>query len=450
MGKRKIIIRIALAIVIIYGLGVFLFSQKILPNTTLSGNDIKMINRTGLDKTVKEQFSVQTIQINDDVVTDYNPKLIDLGASIDSKKLADDIAANQNPLLWPYQIIFNQDYDLNDYIVVDQGKLNGRLVTDELLLESARTPAKNAKMKFDNDSGIYVIRDEVAGNVLGDEFKTELTNAITSGSKEFDATKYYISAKVVKADLEDDVKTLNDRLGRKVVVEFGDEIFEIPKKEISKFIFINDEGTFDVNNTKLHNYLTKLAGDYNNVKGSGGNRVATVYDIKNAYYQIEVGLLDEDTKKITGKTTESVFNQAANQKSIPSSSTYIEVSIKHQYMWVYNDGKLVIGTPIVSGNQSQGWDTPTGTYSVWNKETNKVLDGASVGFGYQVPVDYWMAIDYTGVGIHDIDWLTSSNAQASRNVYKTNGSHGCINTPNDLMAKVYNNTPLGTPVYVMP
>ncbi len=450
MNKSKVIIGIIISIVVIYFLGVFTFSQRILPNTTLSGHQVEMINKSSLDKEVKQIFGSQQIEITDDVITNYSVKLTDLGATIDADSLAEDLTANQNAWKWPVNLFTDQDYDLTKYIEVDEGQLNGKLVTDKLLTKEGRTKSSNAKTYFAKKDGIYKIKEEVYGNIINAKFNEALIEAIKNGDEKFDATKYYKKPSVVSDDLKDDVELLNSRIKRDMTIVFGDQEVEVPKADIASFIFIDDEGKIDVDNTTLYNYIYNLSLEYDNVKKVNGKRVVTTYNADDAYYKIENELLADGTGAITAKTGVDTFNQAAGQTSVPTSSTYIEVSISQQYMWLYNDGELVIGTPVVTGNVAEGWDTPTGTFSVWNKETNKVLNGATVGYDYEVPVDYWMAIDYTGVGIHDIDWLTSSNANASRSVYKTDGSHGCINTPDDLMATVYNNTPLGTPVYVMP
>jgi lipoprotein-anchoring transpeptidase ErfK/SrfK len=46
------------------------------------------------------------------------------------------------------------------------------------------------------------------------------------------------------------------------------------------------------------------------------------------------------------------------------------------------------------------------------------------------------------VGIHDADWRSSFGGE----IYKTNGSHGCINTPPKMMAELYEMVEIGTPV----
>ena len=55
-----------------------------------------------------------------------------------------------------------------------------------------------------------------------------------------------------------------------------------------------------------------------------------------------------------------------------------------------------------------------------------------------------MAFDYTGQGIHDAIWQPTFGGDA----YLTNGSLGCINTPLDIMAQVYEYAYNGMPVIV--
>jgi lipoprotein-anchoring transpeptidase ErfK/SrfK len=51
---------------------------------------------------------------------------------------------------------------------------------------------------------------------------------------------------------------------------------------------------------------------------------------------------------------------------------------------------------------------------------------------------------YKGVGIHDASWRSSFGGE----IYKTSGSHGCINVPTDVMPTIYNSVPKGTPVII--
>ena len=122
--------------------------------------------------------------------------------------------------------------------------------------------------------------------------------------------------------------------------------------------------------------------------------------------------------------------------------TYVEISIEEQRMWCYKDGQLIVDTPVVTGNPNkEGCATPAG--SVWAIDAKK--QGAVLtGEGYTQPVTYWMPFN-GNVGIHDADtWRSEYGGE----IYKTNGSHGCVNTPTENARKIFEAVEIGTPVIV--
>ena len=46
-----------------------------------------------------------------------------------------------------------------------------------------------------------------------------------------------------------------------------------------------------------------------------------------------------------------------------------------------------------------------------------------------------------GIGIHDASWRSKYGGE----IYKTNGSHGCINTPYNEVSALYDMVEIGTP-----
>ena len=55
-----------------------------------------------------------------------------------------------------------------------------------------------------------------------------------------------------------------------------------------------------------------------------------------------------------------------------------------------------------------------------------------------------MPISWDGIGIHDASWRTSFGGS----IYKSKGSHGCINTPFEAVKTIYENSYTGIPVIV--
>ena len=76
---------------------------------------------------------------------------------------------------------------------------------------------------------------------------------------------------------------------------------------------------------------------------------------------------------------------------------------------------------------------------VQKKTKNAILKGP----GYRSFVNYWMPV-YGGIGIHDASWRDEFGGQ----IYMKSGSHGCINTPLERMADLFEMVEKGTPVVI--
>ncbi len=120
-------------------------------------------------------------------------------------------------------------------------------------------------------------------------------------------------------------------------------------------------------------------------------------------------------------------------------STYVEISIRSQHMWLYKNGKLIVETDVVTGNNDGAHNTPKGYHNIYSRARNTTLSGP----GYSSFVEYWMAF-CGGCGIHDASW----RSEYGGNIYNGNGSHGCVNTPRSAVAKIWSNTGWDTPVII--
>ena len=171
----------------------------------------------------------------------------------------------------------------------------------------------------------------------------------------------------------------------------------------------------------------------------------------------------KEVKEITGGTYGSTLNQKAEVKYLTDAflkgieethipaytrsssirgkndigNTYVEVDMTNQKMYYYKNGVLKLETDVVTGNLRLKHDTPEGINYVYAKQKNRILRGP----GYASFVNYWMPVK-GGIGIHDATWRDDFGGE----IYKTSGSHGCINTPLEKMEELYDMVTIGTPV----
>ena len=153
----------------------------------------------------------------------------------------------------------------------------------------------------------------------------------------------------------------------------------------------------------------------------------------------------EETRELMGileagesVTREPVYLQTAASHDVPDyGSTYAEVNLTAQHLIFYKDGQKVMESDFVSGNVSRGHTTPPGIFSITYKQRDAVLKGE----GYASPVKFWMPFN-GGIGFHDASWRSSFGGS----IYKSGGSHGCVNMPYDKAKELFENVYAGMPV----
>ena len=108
-----------------------------------------------------------------------------------------------------------------------------------------------------------------------------------------------------------------------------------------------------------------------------------------------------------------------------------------QHLYYYKEGKIFMESDFVSGNLRAGMSSPELFAYVRNKAKNVILRGP----GYESFVYYWMGI-WQGYGMHDATWRGRFGGE----IYKTNGSHGCINLPLKFIGEFFPEVEVGTPL----
>ena len=120
---------------------------------------------------------------------------------------------------------------------------------------------------------------------------------------------------------------------------------------------------------------------------------------------------------------------------------FIDIDISEQKLRYYDsNGKVIVKSDIVTGLPKENSETRKGWFKIFDKNTNRYL----VGPGYKSYVSYFMPFD-GDIGMHDADGWRS---QYGGDIYKTDGSHGCVNMPYKKVQKVFNKSKIGTRVLV--
>ena len=192
-------------------------------------------------------------------------------------------------------------------------------------------------------------------------------------------------------------------------------------------------------------YKVKVDDSLNVRKGAGTN-----YEIIGSYKNGDVVFatpLSNGWSKLYGQT------KYVNSSYLVISS-WVEVDISDQIVTLHKKNGTKYVSSCVTGNVSAGNATPTGVYKVYYKLysptfTGETLSGMSkyaqndILLMGDARVGYWMPFN-GGIGFHDASWRTEFGGT----IYKTNGSHGCVNLPKEAAKQIFLNIDQGTMVRV--
>lgn len=217
-------------------------------------------------------------------------------------------------------------------------------------------------------------------------------------------------------------------------------------------IALDENGNVILSESKMYAYLKSISMDhgtayymdrYRNGEGSkiyikdNSKGDGLLFEIQGEFDSLIDAYLQDnyhEERTVTLAASDSVIEYDAGELL---GKTYIEINMGQQHLYYYVNGELSMDMPIVTGNVNRSRGTPTGIYNVYNKRYHTNL----VGVDYVSYVNYWLGV-HKGVGIHDATWRSKFGDE----IYKRDGSHGCINCPLDSVEKLWEVAEVGTPV----
>ena len=100
------------------------------------------------------------------------------------------------------------------------------------------------------------------------------------------------------------------------------------------------------------------------------------------------------------------------------------------------DSACVTGLPTVERQ------TKKGAHRILYKQRDRILRGSARAWSSFV--NYWMPFTWDGQGLHDASWRASFGG----NIWKSSGSHGCVNLPKSAAGQIYEVVETNMPVIV--
>lgn len=445
----KIIFGLILILIIsIYIGGLFFFTNRYMPRTYINGKDFGLVKKSELQKTYEDlsrNFELEIIakdkKLNDKIAAKDFGYIDSLGSE----------SIDQTAFYWPVASLVPKHYQVDTDLKYDGEALDKKINKLKPVL-GQKDHSEDAKVIFKD--GEFKIQDEVHGNFIKmDEFRNTILGYFgdKKGKLNLAEENLYQEPKITKDSeyLKNQLASYKDIYKKKIIFDFDDRKEEVTGQGIIAMYSKSNDGTLALDEDKLRHFVERLAAKYDtyrtsrifNSTGLGlmkvdGGIYGWLTDRKATREKIKEALAKDEPVTIKP----SYRQDAVSRKLDDVGKTYIEVDLARQKLWYYKDGALQLETNVVTGNPTKGNGTPTGTDRIWSRERDRYLTGET----YRSKVSYWAPINWSGIGLHDASWRSTFGG----NIYKSGGSHGCINIPVPVMKNLFPQTFAGMPVIV--
>lgn len=349
-----------------------------------------------------------------------------------------------------------------------QEKLDQAIGALSVLNGSAVTVTRDASISPYEEGKPFSVIPAVQGNDV-DREKTvsAVKEAVRAGKNELNLEQEGCYRTVSLWENDENLKALcdamNSRREKSIRYMFGESEELLTGETMAGWITGVSEGKITIDQEKAAAFVkdmasrydtagtaravTKAAGGQAEITGPYGWRIDQAAETAALADMISTGSPWSEGQAQADR--EPVYSQkAVSRTGADWGTTYVEVDLGNQHVYMFKEGQIVWDAPCVTGNVSKNYTTPPGIYSLTYKEKDRILRGKKKPDGtyeYESHVDYWMPFN-GGIGLHDASWRSKFGGT----LYQTGGSHGCINLPPAKAPALYDLVYKGIPVLCTP
>ena len=471
----KICLSLVIAIIMLLFIVIILYSDKFYPNTTIGGIDVSNMTLSQAKEAVQTDLKNHVLVIKGRNNAKYELRGTDIDLNANYEKQVENCFKKTHGIFSFYKIISGEDFDVNFDVSYNKKAFKNNLSQSFLITgdQYTITAPESAHVEYDKKTQSGKIVKEKQGNQLNQEkFYSYVEKSIKQLKTNIDLDKanIYLKPKYTQNDsaIIKELNQYNNYLYRWIRYDMTEKHYEtVTPKDIKNWLVINDDATVSIDQEKMSQWVEKFCLKYKTVgktrkfkshtgevlEVSGGDygwqidysqTVDQLYKVlskKNTQNDVEAYIKNKNktNKKKLIKKLEPIYKNKAYKLNFDNlvddynTQTYSEVDISEQMVYVFQNGQVVYSAKCVTGLPSDASRaTKTGCWYIKDKKLEYTLTGAD----YTTPTKYWVRITWTGTGYHYMnrsDW-----SKWSPDLYKTRGSHGCINLQLEDVKNIYN------------
>lgn len=459
-SRKWIVVAATLVAVILlaYGGVAIYYQSHFFNNTFINNNNCSNLTAAQVAAIMDQQSQTYSLQVLGRDENGVQEEIGTITASeigmywVDTQGAAQELLNGQNEILWIQMLWNTENHDVTQGVSYDEDKLQQRLAQMPALQKKNMIAPEDAYIsEYSENTQSYEIVPETRGTGLNMNLvEGVVSTAIMLGEDTVDLEEQgcYDTAKVTAEDaaLVKACDTMNQWVSARITYDWNGNKVVVDGNTIHEWIQPDDKDP-QLDEEAIAEFVAEQAKEYDTYGKK--RKFTTIQGIELTLPGGAYGWKtdrEEETKELTasvkkGETIdkEPVYSSRGAQKgSNDIGSSYVEIDLTNQHLYLFQKGNIVLETDFVSGDMNKpGCITPPGVFGITYKTKNAVLRGAD----YETPVNYWMPFN-GNVGMHDATWRSSFGGT----IYLTSGSHGCVNLPLDMAAAIYEYMSTGFPI----
>lgn len=463
-GRRLLWLIPAAAIVLAgagYVGGAAYFSDVFPPGTTIDGQDVSLQRHEDVASAKDSSHDSYALHASGSGL-DITVSAADLGLTCDGTAYVEQATEDVSPWSWPIYLAQPLELSAEESVSFDETKLASIVTPAVEAVTQDTSVLENHGIVYSAEQGAFVLDERATAKQLNVAAVIEVMKQAVLAQQ----TEVVIGDECLEdsASLADTLNAANALLGSAgtTLSLNGTQALDVPKDLIASWVRFGDDLSVSLDESAVSEWVTANVGaldtvgrertytrpDGKQVTVSGGswgivtNEAETTKVLLDALRGGAPQALDIPLRQSNGTVADANGRDWGNR--------YIDIDITEQHVRMYDDsGALIWESDCVTGDPTQGYDTPTGVNPInSNKATNQTLKGLDYnGDGepdYESYVTYWIPFVGNLVALHDADWRYYFGGT----IYQGNGSHGCVNLPVGKAAELYELTRVGDCVVV--
>lgn len=425
-------------VVIIYLLGVLLFWSRFVPGTTVNGIPVGFLTRGDAFVNAVSQTKQQTLTF---LRRDGFSEILtyeDLGVIRVSD--AQILEIQRSPWLW--FLDFGKAYDFPETYDYDEDTVYQAMLGLDCVSSEYQVDPQDAHIGLLSDGSVRFFPATNGSVIEKDRLLTCILESLSSHTDVLDLEALGCYQEIDLSARDQDMKLDSNVSFSSFMLDMGaDVVEEIPESVLDSFVEETEDGQV-LRYSLVYSYVQSLAVKYDTWNQTQkfktiDGKILTLSHTENDTYlgwkldvdQTANQLCSDLLSKKTSGTALWLGKGMVHEKQ-DIGDTYVELSIAKQHLWYVKDGEVVLDTDVITGLDSDAKRrTPTGMFKTMDFYEDYTMHGDD----YTAFSEYFIRLTPNGIGIHDASW----KSEFGGGLYKTEGSHGCINTPYEKVKVLY-------------